>query len=117
MDTATRVSGPWLVEGIEWFRPLKNIAIQPAQRRGHALLLDDRAERQGQDCGLLLRILPEDAAKSGRRSDEDWAVVWDDCVRTGGLMPTVQNELVPLARAASGRRLCLVQLWIGGWSA
>eukprot|EP00964_Phaeocystis_antarctica_P137093 scaffold101558_cov69-Phaeocystis_antarctica.AAC.1 len=31
-------------------------------------------------------------------------------------MPTVQNELVPLARAASGRRLCFVQLWIGGWS-
>ena len=43
-------------------------------------------------------------------------MVWDDCVRTGGLMPTVQNELVPLARAASGRRLCFVQLWIGGWS-
>ena len=37
-------------------------------------------------------------------------------MRTGGLMPTVQNELVPLARAALGRRLCFVQLWIGGWS-
>ena len=31
---------------------------------------------KGGDCGPLLRIVPEDAAKSGRRSDEDWAVVW-----------------------------------------
>ena len=63
-----------------------------------------------------MRIVPENAAKSGRRSDEDWAVVWDDCLRKGGLMPTVQNKLVPLARAASSRRLCFAQLWIGGWS-
>ena len=45
-----------------------------------------------------------------------WAIVWDDCVRTGGLQPTVQNELVPLFRAAAGRRLCFTQFFVGGWS-
>ena len=62
---------------------LSCLTIAPSDKGGH--------------CGLLLRIVPEDAAKSGRRSDEDWAVVWDDCLRTGGLMPTAQNEFVPLA--------------------
>lgn len=45
-----------------------------------------------------------------------WAIVWDDCVRTGGLQPTVLHELVPQLRAAAGRRLCYVQVWIGGWA-
>ena len=53
---------------------LSCLTIAPSNKGGH--------------CGPLLRVVPEDAAKSGRRSDEDWAVVWDDCLRTGGLMPT-----------------------------
>ena len=40
-DTATRVSGPWLVAGIEWFRPLLGGYVDstdsPAQTDGRTL--------------------------------------------------------------------------------
>lgn len=60
---------------------------------------------KGGDCGPLLRIVPEDAAKSGRRSDEDWAVVWG----SGGWHPAdivcaapgvVRAEAIQCARVA-----------------
>ena len=69
------------------------------------------------ELGALLNnsLLPVAAAGAAAASPH-WAVVWDDCVRTGGLQPTVLHELVPQLRAAAGRRLCYAQVWIGGWA-
>ena len=68
---------------------------------------------KGGDCGPLLRIVPEDAAKSGRRSDEDWAVVWG----SGGVAPSGHRMRctcgVVRAEAIQCARVALLGAWGG----
>ena len=67
---------------------------------------------KGGDCGPLLRIVPEDAAKSGRRSDEDWAVVWG----SGGVAPSGHRMRCTWRRARRGHRFSVLEwlFWVRG---